>query len=70
MQLNFSFQNKFVILHPRDLLVDNTFSKMCVFKSPTSYTDYAGYVINRDPAYTYVRINDHIVADRSVFAHG
>jgi len=33
-QLNFSFRNKFIILLPRGLLLDNnTFSKMCVFKS-------------------------------------
>jgi hypothetical protein len=35
VQLNFRFQNKFIIL-PCGLLVDNnTFSKMCVFKSLT-----------------------------------
>jgi hypothetical protein len=34
VQLNFSFQNKFIIVLPCGLLVDNyTFSKMCVFKS-------------------------------------
>ena len=33
VQLNFSFQNKFIILFPCGLLVNNnTFSKMCVFK--------------------------------------
>jgi len=33
VQLNFSFQNKFIILLPCGLLVDsNTFSKICVFK--------------------------------------
>ena len=41
VQLNFSFWNKFIILLPRGLLVDdNTFSKMCVFKVLTGYTDY------------------------------
>jgi len=36
MQLNFNFWNKFIILLPCGLLVDNnTFSKMCVFKSHT-----------------------------------
>jgi len=39
VQLNFSFQNKFVILLPCGLLVDNnTFSKMCFFKSRTYCT--------------------------------
>jgi hypothetical protein len=34
VQLNFSFRNKFIILLPCGLLVDNnTYSKMCVFKS-------------------------------------
>ena len=34
VQLNGSFQNEFIILLPCGLLVDNnTFSKMCVFKS-------------------------------------
>ena len=34
VQLNFSFRNKSIILLPCGLLVDNnTFSKMCVFKS-------------------------------------
>jgi len=32
VQLNFSFRNKFIILPSCGLLVDNTFSKMCVFK--------------------------------------
>jgi hypothetical protein len=44
VQLNFSFRNKFIILLPCGLLGDNnTFSKMCVFKSLTGYTDYGGY---------------------------
>ena len=43
VQLNFSFRKKFIILHPCGLLVDNRFSKMCVLKSLTSYTDYGGY---------------------------
>jgi len=43
LQLNFSFWNKFIIL-PGGLLVDNnTFLKMCIFKSPTGYTDYGDY---------------------------
>jgi hypothetical protein len=42
MQLHFSFRNEFIIL-PCGLLVDsNTFSKMCVFKSLTGYTDDGG----------------------------
>ena len=70
-QLNFSFRNKFIILHPCGLLVENkTFSKMCIFKSFTGYTDYGGYVMKRDSAYTHVRVNDHIVTGRSVFVHG
>jgi len=41
VQLNFSFRNKFIILLPCGLLVENNaFSKMCVFKS---LTDYGGY---------------------------
>jgi hypothetical protein len=44
VQLNFSFRNKFTILLPYGRLVDNnTFSKMCVFKRLTGYTDYGGY---------------------------
>ena len=39
-------------------------------KSLISYTDCGSYVVKRDSAYTYVRVNDHIVADRSVFVHG
>ena len=71
VQLNFSFRNKFIILHPCGHLVDNnTFSKMCVFKSFTGYTDYGSYVVKRDSAYTHIRVNDHIVTGRSVFVHG
>jgi hypothetical protein len=44
VQLNFRFRNKFVILLNCDLLVDNnTFSKMCDFKSLTGYTGDGGY---------------------------
>jgi hypothetical protein len=44
VQLNFSFRNKFNILLPCGLPVDNnTFSKLCVFKSLTGYADYSGY---------------------------
>jgi hypothetical protein len=71
VQLNFSFQNKFIILLPCGFLVDNnTFSKMCVFESLTGYTDYGGYVVKRNSAYTHIRVNDHIVYGRSVFFHG
>jgi hypothetical protein len=71
VQLNLSFRNKFIILCPCGLLVDNnTFLKMCVFKSLTGYNDYGVYVVNRDTAYTHIRVNDHIVSDRSVFVHG
>jgi len=70
VQLNFRFQNKFIILLACGLLVDNnTFSKMC-FKIPTGYTDCGGYVVKRDSAYIHIRLNDHIVADKSVFVHG
>jgi len=70
-QINFGFRNKFIILHPCGLPVENnTFSKMCFFKSLTGYTDYGGYVVKRDSAYTHIRVNDHIVADRSVFVQG
>jgi len=70
VQLNFSFQNKFIILPCGRLVDNNIFSKMCVFKSLTGYTDYGGYVMKRDSAYTHIRVNDHIVAGRSVFVHG
>jgi hypothetical protein len=70
VQLNFSFQIKFIIL-PCGLLVDNnTFSKMCVFKILTGRTDYGGYVVKRDSASTHIRVNDYIVAGRSVLIHG
>jgi len=65
-----NFQSKSIIL-PCDRLVDNnTFSKMCVFKSLTGCTDYGGYVGKRDLAYTHIKANDHIVAGRSVLVHG
>jgi len=71
VQLNFSFRNKFINFLPCGHPVDNnTFSKICVFKSLTGYTDYVGYVVNRDSANTHIRVNDHIVARRSVFVHG
>jgi hypothetical protein len=71
VQLNFSFRNKFIILFPCGLLVgNNIFFKMCVFKSLTGYTDYGGYVVKRDSAYTHIRVNDHLVAGRLVFVHG
>jgi len=44
VQLNFSFQKEFIILLPCDLLEDNfSFSKMCIFKSLSGYTDDGGY---------------------------
>jgi hypothetical protein len=44
VRLNFSFRKKFTILLPCGRLVDNnTFSKMCVFRSLTGCTDYGGY---------------------------
>ena len=71
VQLNFSFRNKFIILLPCSLLVDNnTFSKMCVFKSLTGYSAYGGYVVKTDSAYIHIRVNDHMVADRLVFVRG
>jgi len=71
VQLNFSFRNKFTIHLLCGLLEDNnTFSKMCIFKSLTGYNDYGGYVVKRDSAYTHIRVNDHTVAGRSVFIHG
>jgi len=43
-QLNFSFRSKFTTLLPCGHPVDNnTFSKICVFRSLTGYTDYGGY---------------------------
>jgi len=70
VQLNFSFQNKFIILPFGRLVDNNTFSKMCVFKILTGCTDYGGYVVKRDSAYTYIRVKDHIVDGRSVLVHG
>jgi len=71
VQLNFSLPNKFIILLLCGLLVDNnTFSKMCLFKSLTGYTDYGGYVVKKDSAYTHIKINNHIVSNRSVIIHG
>ena len=70
VQLNFSFQNKFIILPCGRLVDNNTFSKMCVFKSLTGCIDYGGYVVKRDSAYSYIRVIDHIVAVRSVLVHG
>jgi len=41
VQLIFSFRNKFKTLLACGPLVDNnTFSKMCIFKSLTGYTNY------------------------------
>jgi hypothetical protein len=69
VQLNFSFQNKFIIL-PCGLLVENnTFSEMCFFKILTGCIDYGGYVVNRNSSYTHIRVNDHIVTGGSVFVH-
>jgi hypothetical protein len=52
VRLHFGFRNKFIILLPCGLLVDNnTFFKMCVFKSLTGYTDYGGY-----SAYTHIKL--------------
>jgi hypothetical protein len=43
VQFNFNFRIKFITLLPCGHPVDNnTFSKMCVFKSLTGYTDYGG----------------------------
>jgi len=70
VQLNFSFQNKFIILPCGRLVDNNTFSKMCFFKSLTGCTDYGGYVMKRNSAYTHIRVNDHIVVGRSVLVHG
>ena len=71
VQINFSFRNKFIILLPCGLLVENnTFSKMCIFKSLTGYTDCGGYDVKRGSAYIHIRVNDHTVSGRSVFVHG
>jgi hypothetical protein len=69
-QRNFNFQNKFIILPCGCLVDNNTFSKTCVFKSLTCCTDYGGYVVKRDSAYTHIRVNDHIGAGSSVLVHG
>ena len=31
-----------------------------LFKRLTGYTDYGGYVVKKDSAYTRIRVNDHI----------
>jgi len=42
-QLNFSCRNKFIIVLPFGFLVDyNIFSKMCISKSLSGYTEYGG----------------------------
>jgi len=44
VQFNFSFRIKFIILLLCGLLADNnTFKKMCIFKSLTGYTGDGGY---------------------------
>ena len=44
VQTNFSFRNKFITLLPCGHPADNhTFSKICIFKGLTGYTDYGGY---------------------------
>ena len=63
-------QLNFIILLCGLLVDHNTFSKMCIFKSLTGYTNYGGYVVKRDSACTHIRVNDHTVAVRSVFVHG
>jgi hypothetical protein len=70
VQLNFCFRNKFTILPCGRLVDNNTFSKRCFFKSLTGCINYGGYVVKRDSAYTHIRVNDHIVAGRSVLVHG
>jgi len=71
VQLNFISWNRFTIFLVCGLPEENnTFSKMCVFKSLIGYTNYGGYVVKRVSAYTRTRVNDHIVTGRSVFVHG
>jgi hypothetical protein len=53
--------------YTKHLVDNNTFLKMCVFKSLTGYTDYGAYVVKRDSAYIHIRVNEHTVAGRSVF---
>jgi hypothetical protein len=40
------------------------------FLSLTGCIDDGGYVVKRDSAYTHIRVNDCIVAGRSVLVHG
>jgi hypothetical protein len=70
VQLYFSFQNMFIILPCGRLGDNNTFSKMCVFKIRTCCSDYGGYVVKTDSAYTHIRFKDHMVSGRSVLVHG
>jgi hypothetical protein len=57
VKLNFSFRNKFIILLPCDLLLDNnTVLKICVFKSLTGYTVCGGYVMKRDSTYIHIKL--------------
>jgi len=63
VQLNFSFQNKFIILLPHGLLEDNTtFSKMCVFRSLSGYTDYGGYE-NQNAHFLIITIKSKVMEE-------
>jgi hypothetical protein len=70
VQLNFTFQNKFIFLPCGRLVDNNTLSKMCLSKSLTGCTDCGSYVVKRDSACTHIRLNGHIVAGRSILVHG
>ena len=58
VQLNFNFRNKFTTRLPCGRLVDNnTFSKMCAFKSLPGYTDYGGYENRNVPFLIIIKSN-------------
>ena len=62
VQLNFSFRNKFKTVFSCGLLVDNnTFSKMCVFKSLTDYTDDGGYENRNVHFYNKIKVNEDLM---------
>ena len=62
VQLNFSFRNKFITVFSCGLLVDNnTFSKMCVFKSLTDYTDDGGYENRNVHFYNKIKVNEDLM---------
>ena len=63
VQLNFSFRNKFIILLPYGLLLDNnTLLKMCILKSLTRYTCHGGYGNRNEHFYNNkIKVNEELM---------